>query len=202
MRPRGVWRWWHFAVLAFILLDIATGIFFCVGSPSYYSSKLAPATTRSRPKTTPDAVHALKQAEPHTCGFCSLAAVYKAYGMDVEELRLRFRLGTDMPVSNFLPDTRGTIHPDMLRVLSQDGFQTQVIRPTSDDALDRLTKHLDEGHVALALVKRNDYHWVVIGGRNGEKLIIHDSLVPEPYEMAAPGYVHDDAYSLLLIRPK
>ena len=196
------WPWWHWAILAFILIDLAVGVFFCVGSPGYYSSKMSAAPVRRFPNLKPDRVRAIKQVEPHTCGFCSMAAVYRAYGLDVEELRLRFRLGTDVPVSNFLPDTQGTIHPDMLRVLSQDGFETEVLRPSSDDALKRLFKHLDSGHYALVLVKLKEYHWVVAAGRVDGRLVIVDSLAPQPYDRDAASYFLDEVYSLLLVQPE
>lgn len=194
------WRWWHWAILAFILIDIAVGVFFCVGSPGYYSDKYSPAPQPSVLKF-PRPIVALKQVEPHTCGFCSMAAIYQSYGLSVEELRLRFRLGTDKPVSNFLPDTRGTIHPDMLRVLSQDGFETEVLRPSSDDSHSRLVAHLDAGYPALVLIKVVDYHWVVAGKRQGDQLVIHDSLISAPYVKDSAAYLRDEVYSLLLVKP-
>jgi len=131
-----------------------------------------------------------------------MAAIYRAYGLDVEALRLRFRLGTDMPVSNFLPDTQGTVHPDMLRVLAQDGFTASVVVPSSDTALMRLYDYLDAGHCALVLTKVNEFHWVVASGRFGHAITIHDSLHPQPYEKDGPSYLQNEVYSLVLLRPK
>lgn len=174
---------------------------FCVGSPFYYSEKYAPTDSPSRPAAFPTPITPEVQVEPHTCGLHSLAAVYTAYGLDPVALRLRFRLGTDRPVSTLAPDSRGTIHPDMLRVLRQDGFGCEVLLPGGKDAARRLRAHLDAGHPALALTKPSELHWVVIAARLGEDALVCDSLVPEPYRRPLEGYLADDVYSLLLVAP-
>lgn len=194
-------RWWRIGLGVALLFILGVSIFFCVGSPGYYSSKLS-AVGMPAPRRTPGPVVALTQTEPHTCGYCSMAAIYRAYGLDPEELRLRFRLGTDKPVSNFLPETQGTIHPDMLRVLSQDGFDASVVAPSSGTALPRLYDCLDAGQCALVLTKVKDFHWVVASGRHGDAITIHDSLHPLPYEKDGPAYLQNEVYSLLLLRPR
>jgi hypothetical protein len=107
----------------------------------------------------------------------------------------------DKPLSNLLPDSRGSIHPDMMRVLRQDGFESEVLQPWSKDAEGRLEAHLKGGHVAAALIRINDLHWVALSQGADGMLRVCDSLVEEPYEVPLEGYLRDRIYSLLLIRP-
>lgn len=191
-------RW---TAVALVLLVALLCIGFCVGSPLYYAQKYSGSPTPSRPAVLPVAIVAEQQTEPHTCGLCSLIAVYRAYGLDPEALGLRFRLGTDKPLTNFIPSSRGTIHPDMLRVLAQDGFDARVLRPSAEGSRPALLAHLRQGHPALALVKLSEYHWVVIGSADADELAIHDSLAPAPYRRAIDAYLTDDVYSLVLLSP-
>jgi len=174
---------------------------FCVGSPLYYSDKFGSGPGSGIPTPTPMPIVAERQTEPHTCGLCSLVAIYKAYGLDPEADRLRFRLGTDKPLANFIPTSKGTVHPDMLRVLSQDGLRATVLRPSSEGTMLALTEHLDAGHPAMALVKVNEFHWVVLGERAGDAVVVHDSLHDEPYQKRMTEYLRDEVYSLVLVRP-
>lgn len=177
---------------------------FCVGPPWYYAEKYAPAagSRRGGPLARVSEVRPEKQTEPHTCGLHALGSVYRAYGLDPDGLELRFRLGTDKPFTNLIPSSRGTIHPDMLRVLHQDGFAADVVHPSDPvTAAARLGEHLDAGRVAVALVVVNDYHWIVLSGRDGDDVVICDSLRDEPYREPLRAFVRDRVYSLLLVRP-
>ena len=180
---------------------VAAGLSFCVGPPTYYRDKYAPAVEGVQPAARPTPIVPEVQTEPHTCGLHAISAVYTAYGLDPLELRLRFRLGTDKPLSHFIPDSIGTIHPDMLRVLAQDGFETELLRPGGKDAAQLLREHLDAGHPALALTKPGTFHWVVVAAREGENATICDSLRTEPCCKPLENYLQEDVYSLLLVKP-
>ncbi len=143
-----------------------------------------------------------EQTEPHTCGLHALSSLYRAYSLDPDQLKVRFRIGVDKPVSNFMPDSLGTIHPDMLRVLSQDGFHTELLRPGASTTAARLAEHLDDGHMAIALIRVNELHWVLLAGTFNNKLIICDSLRQENYTEPLEPYLNERIYSLLLVRPR
>lgn len=189
-------------VLLLSLLLAATILSFCVGSPAYYHEKYAPTAPGVRPATTPAEIRPEVQTEGHTCGLHSVSAIYTAYGLDPVALRLRFRLGTDRPVNTLIPDSRGTIHPDMLRVLGQDGFEAQVLMPGGDGSARRLRDHLDTGHPALALTKPGEFHWVVIARRDGDDAVVCDSLVRGSYREPLEPYLRERVYSVLLVRPE
>ena len=174
----------------------------CVGSPAYYREKYAPAAEGVRPAALPKPIAPEVQTEAHTCGLHALSSVYTAYGLDPAALRLRFRLGTDKPASTLVSDSTGTIHPDMLRVLGQDGFETSVLRPGGEQTPRRLREHLDAGHPALALTKPSGFHWVVVAGREGESVLICDSLAREKYARRIEDYLRDEVCSLLLLEPE
>jgi hypothetical protein len=179
---------------------------FCVGPPSYYSGKYAPSDSPARPQPQRSALVPETQIEPHTCGLHTLSSIYRAYGMDGEAQRLRFRLGTDKPFTNFLADSTGTIHPDMLRVLRQDGFRTELLLDRSERTATRLLDHLARGHVAAALTKVDEFHWVAVSSaasvESAPTLIVCDSLHEQPYQRDAAAYLRDSVYSLILIEPE
>lgn len=200
--PRPVARIVRRAALVISLLAVPGLVLsFCVGSPRYYREKYS-AVGPARPTSRADFAHPDKQVEPHTCGFHAMSSVYRAYGLDPDALRLRFRLGVDKPFTNLLPELRGTIHPDLLRVLDQDGFRVTSIDPQGVDAAERLAAHLDSGQVAIALIRVTGLHWIVIAGQREGHLVICDSLKDSTYEEAAGPYLADRVYSLLLIKPR
>ncbi|MFG0286469.1 MAG: hypothetical protein ACF8R7_18805 [Phycisphaerales bacterium JB039] len=175
---------------------------FCVGPPWYYVDKYAPAAVTGRPTAFPALLVPERQVEPHTCGLHTLSSIYRAYGLDAEAQDLRFRLGTDKPFSNFLADSAGTIHPDMLRVLHQDGFQTELLFPGASETPARLSEHLQRGHVAAALTKVSEFHWVGLSRAADGRLRVCDSLVERPYERDQADYLRAGVYSLILISPQ
>lgn len=174
---------------------------FCVGPPSYYSAKYAPSPLAPRPAPLPAPIAPEVQTEPHTCGLHSLSAIYTAYGLDPAALRLRFRLGADKPANTLFPASRGTIPPDMLRVLRQDGFDPRILLPGSEQTRHRLRTHLDAGHPAVALVRPRGFHWLVIASREGDDAVVCDSLRADPYRVSLDPYLRDEVYSLLLVAP-
>jgi ABC-type bacteriocin/lantibiotic exporter with double-glycine peptidase domain len=196
-RSRRIRRWLVGASGVLVVAVLASS---CVGPPWYYVEKYQAAGT-AHPLATPGAIRSERQVEPHTCGLCSLSAVYRAYGLDPEALRVRFRSGVDKPVVNFVPGTRGTIHPDMLRVLRQDGFRAEVVSLKADDAAERVGAHLDRGHFAIALIRVNELHWVVLCGRREGTVMVCDSLREELYEEPLSEYLRERVYSLVLVEP-
>ncbi len=198
MRPR--------RIIILTAVGAAVAMTFCVGSPLYYFRKTrgVPADRLRTPVVAPYPVAVVpdQQTEPHTCGYHSIRAVYTAYGLDPDERRLRFRLGVDKPLNNLLPDSRGTIHPDMIRVLEQDGFACRVLLPWQDGAAPLLAGHLRAGHLAIALTRANDLHWVVLSRSTDEVVLVADSLVEEPYAEPLDSYLDERVYSLLLVEPR
>jgi len=87
-----------------------------------------PAPKVQMPKAKPDALVPLEQRDSFSCGFLALSAIYKSYGVDGSVALLRPRLGTARPAIPFVKDTRGTIQPDIFRVLKQDGFKAETVR--------------------------------------------------------------------------
>ena len=191
---------------AFVIIVIPGAVLsFCVGPPWYYADKYSAAAGPARPTALPAEIVPERQVEPHTCGLHSLSSLYRAYGLEAEAMRLRFRLGVDKPLSNLVPTSRGTIHPDMLRVLSQDGFMTTVVRPSSADAPERVSRHLANGHYAVALTKVNEFHWVVLGAGpefSQGRVEVCDSLHEHKYLEPFEDYLADRVYSLLLVKPR
>lgn len=184
------------ALAAFLLLS------FCVGPPWYYLDKYSASTSAATPTALPDNLVPEAQTEPHTCGLHTLSTIYRAYGLDAGVQRLRFRLGTDRPFTNFLADSTGTIHPDMLRVLRQDGFEAELVLPGAE-APARLADHLRRGHVAAALTKVDEFHWVALSSATtADRLLVCDSLREQPYERDCASYLAEGVYSLILIEPE
>lgn len=155
------------------------------------SSKSSAANSDRRPEETISSLLPEWQTEPHTCGMHSLAAVYAAYGLPPEAENLRYRLGVDVPASPTDRSTIGTLHPDMLRVLAQDGFGWQLLDLESRMTDQKLLEHLEQGQAALALIARREngnLHWVAVSRDTSNategalsQVRVIDSLFMEPY---------------------
>jgi hypothetical protein len=171
--------------LVFLLICAAL-LAFCVGPPSYYRGKYGEAGD-AHPAATPAALIPEEQTEPHTCGLHALSSIYKAYALDPGALDLRFRLGTDKPLTNFDSESTGTLPPDIRRVLKQDNFQLVELDLRDSDAVTGLFDHLRSGHPALALTHKGSLttglHWVALEwGSDASTVRVCDSLKPEKYE--------------------
>ena len=134
-------------------------------------------------------LRAVPQSDPHSCGFCSLSAIYKYYGLRPEEYRLRELLGTDtsLPYNTPLRDMleglldkmgwdalKGTHPMDILAVLYWHGFDTDCKVGSYERYKPSLRTHLKSNHPVLALT--NDMaHWVVITGMDDDGVWIADS---------------------------
>jgi hypothetical protein len=155
----------------------------------------------ARPSANPGTPVAETQTEPHTCGLHAMRSMYRAYGLAPEAFNLRFRLGTDEPAMRADKDSTGTLHPDLYRVLAQDGFAIEVLDLDADVASKALQNHLAWQQLALAVVYRSTYHWVLIGpsNRDGE-LVLYDSLKDEAVAMTIDVFL-DSALSITLVEP-
>lgn len=147
------------------------------------------------------------QLEDHTCGLHALRLVYRAHGLDPDEERLRERLGVDTPAIPKAPSTTGTLHPDLLRVLRQDHFDTAFIDPDIDGAAPRLesllTTPLASAPVLLLVDLGNEtLHWVA-GARSDRAghVRVWDSLVREPYDEPLEAYLRERVLSIVSVKP-
>ncbi|QYK46969.1 MAG: hypothetical protein KF838_09250 [Phycisphaeraceae bacterium] len=202
---------WKRAILLFVAvaaIAVAIGSF-CVGSPRYYSDKYSASPVAYAPLEYPGTFAPEKQVEPHTCGFHAISSVYRAYGLDPGTNRLRFRLGTDKRATNFDPESLGTLHPDMLRVLGQDGFDASVVlQPKSPESLQRLVSHIQRGHPAVALVRAPGLHWIVLAPPREHETdaepttLIVDSLQAEATTEVLRAFVTERVLSAVLIKPE
>ena len=160
------------------------------------------------PRALPGMPERVPQTLPHTCGLRAMESAYRAYGMDPDLCDIRYRLGTDFSAIPIDPDSTGTLHPDILRVLAQDGFTTTLIDLDQADAADRLEAHLSRGHLALAVVYRSTFHWVLLAppertrDDDGAQLWLFDSLAEGHTEHGIAEYVENETLSVILIHPR
>ena len=190
------------ALVAAALVASILPLGLCAGPPGYYLDKYDRVEGIATPTTFPSVIEPEQQTEPHTCGVHAIRSIYRAYAIDPDDARLRFRLGADKALTNFTPDLVGTIHPDILRVLAQDGFRASIVI-MGDAAPERIRDHLADGHPVLGLVKVGDVlHWIVIADIDHETATIVDSLEDQPYQRDFDAYVHDELLNAILIRPE
>jgi len=146
----------------------------------------------------------IPQLENHTCGLLALSAAYHLYGLSPESKNLRYRLGVDVLANPLDSDSQGTLHPDLLRVLVQDGFAYEMPSPIPDSGVDALRQHLESGEVALLLIRRREtggLHWVLADDGAEGFLRIVDSLRPGPTREPLGRYADECILSMILIRP-
>lgn len=144
----------------------------------------------------------VEQSLPHTCGLRAMEAAYFAYGLDPDALNIRYRLGTDYAAVPTDPTSTGTLHPDLLRVLAQDGFTTTVLDLDQPDALQQLADHLGRDQLALTVVYRSTYHWMVLADDGPGRVWVVDSLSAEGTSHGIDGFIEDQALSIILIAPR
>lgn len=128
-----------------------------------------------------------RQVEPHTCGFHALSWVYRSHGVSPDARALRTRLGVDAVSLVYDRSSTGTLHPDMYRVMDQDGFLATAMRVGDADHLRRFRHHLACGHSALGLIVQPDsgiMHWVVLNRLEGDSVTVVDSMKPEPHTVS------------------
>lgn len=165
------------------------------------AGKYSPAQETQQPGAVAGTPIAEAQTEPHTCGLHAMRSLYVAYGLDPQQHDLRFRLGTDEPAMRADSQSTGTLHPDLYRVLAQDGFSIDAIDLEDDSAASDLQTHLDQAQLALAVVYRSTYHWVLIGaGDRAGELVIYDSLHADPIVEPMDDFL-PEALSITLVKP-
>ena len=191
-------------VVSIALVGVLTVLaaLFVQGDFTYYTAKYAPGGDVVMPGQLPSAIRPEEQTEPHTCGFHALSSLYHAYGLDPQAMNLRFRLGVDKRATHVATDSFGTIHPDVLRVLTQDGFEGECLDPRASATRDELRNHLESGHFAIALTKVSTYHWLVLCGLDGERVAICDSLQPDLYHRPLDAYLSESVYTVILIKSR
>jgi ABC-type bacteriocin/lantibiotic exporter with double-glycine peptidase domain len=167
----------------------------------YHASGVSPTTNIAAE------VRARLQLESHTCGYLALSSIYEAFGMDERKADLRFRIGVDQSATLLSDDSSmGTLHPDILRVASQDGFAPVFVPPESEEAATRIAAHLERHLPALVLITRreNDHlHWIVLSGHSNGMVTVADSLRPEePYRENLSEFLDECVVSVVLMSPR
>lgn len=193
--------WTAAGFIGLVVLLIAIGL--TLVSTRVIGKDSAPRSADLARDRTADALP-IPQLENHTCGLLSLSAAYKVFGLSPEDKNLRFRLGVDVAAQPLDSTSTGTLHPDLFRVLLQDGFAYELIDPSPNGALDHLLKHLGDREVALTLIRRPEsggLHWVLIDSVSVEGLRVVDSLKPEPTNESAGAFLRECVLSLVVIRP-
>lgn len=158
--------------------------------------------TLARPQSVANTPTPEVQTEPHTCGLHAMRSLYTAYGLNPDAFNLRFRLGTDAPAMRIDSESTGTLHPDLYRVLGQDGFAAHAMDLDAANADARLQAHLEHDQLALALVYRSTYHWVLLADHEDvAQLTVIDSLAAEPFAENTRVFIDETALSITLIKP-
>ena len=148
-------------------------------APPLLAGDWSPSPYYQAPSSTPRPLVPEVQTDGFSCGYHALSAIYRSYGLDPKLARLRARLGTSRPAVPFVADSTGTLQPDLLRVLQQDGFLAETLRASKDDDRARLIDHLQKGQYCLALLESGHaggLHWVVFTEYRDGEVTIGDSL--------------------------
>jgi hypothetical protein len=200
---------WQIRVVCITAFIALSGVALFIGLASIVVSNvpakmdaLHAQTQPAQPARTDDAATPILQFESHTCGLLTLSAAYRVYGLSPREENLRLRLGVDNPANPLDSTSTGTLHPDLLRVLMQDGFAYSLLEPPRE--VRELRSHLDGGDVALFLIARRqngNLHWVLTDGCEGDHLRIVDSLAAEAYEEPVADFLETCVLSIVAIKP-
>lgn len=194
---RGLFAVTSLATVAIVMAAIA----FCQGGPRYYNRKYGGSPQRQTLSTKPIQFMLEAQTEPHTCGFHSVSTVYRAFGVDPLLADLRYRLGTDRQAHNFDAATLGTIHPDLLRVMQQDGFVCELLLSPTDDVT-KVQSHLAAGFPVIILSKPKGLHWTVLApGETESDALVYDSLQPQPIQVDIAAFVRASVINAILVKP-
>lgn len=144
-----------------------------------HAGDYGPAPDPIPPAAKPAPLVPKVQTDDFSCGFLALAAIYESYGINPRVARLRARLGTDVPAIAFVQDSTGTLQPDLLRVLKQDGFRVEIADAKSAEGIRSIREHLEGGQYALALTTTDPeggLHWIALAGFENGEVVIGDSL--------------------------
>jgi len=165
--------------------------------------------TDQRPTQVPTDYVLEEQTEGFTCGVHAVSTVYRAYGLDSEAERVRWRLGVDTKAVFWMGDSTGALHPDLWMVLAQDFFDVEAVDCGAADSWDKLLAHLNTGHPAILLIARREnghLHWVTATGHEEDPanpdglIVIYDPLFDAPYTESID-FMSDHIVSCVLVRP-
>ncbi len=197
---------WQIRVVCITAFIALSGIALLIGLASIVVSnvpaKMEAPHAEQQPARTEEAAGPILQFENHTCGLLTLSAAYRVYGLSPVEENLRLRLGVDKPANPLDSTSTGTLHPDLLRVLVQDGFDYSLLEPPQEATA--LRDHLDGGDVALLLIARRqngNLHWVLTDSREDDRLRIVDSLAAEAYQEPMLEFLESCVLSIVAIKP-
>ena len=198
------WRWRR--VILLTLGVFAIGFVLLIVAASYIRARLPRKEDAFHASRRPGAATApatpILQFETHTCGLLALSAAYRTCGLDPAEENLRLRLGVDVPAHPFDAGSTGTLHPDLFRVLRQDGFSYRILDPKSTATSNELCAAFAANDLALLLIVRSEtgnLHWVLSDACIVDDLRIVDSLQPAPYLKLREEYLANDVVSMIII---
>ena len=197
------WRIIRSGAVVFMALSLMiTAILIAWAVPMGDFAAVEPAAVLADHPAAPRLQH---QIEGHTCGYHAVSMIYAAYGVDADERRLGPRLGVDNQAVVHDPDSTGTIHPDIYRAMSQDGFDVFALDLDDEDASARLQTHLAGGGLALALIRRHEsggMHWVVLHRLEGDDIWVYDPLETEVLTEGLGHYWDRRLLSVLVVSPR
>ena len=156
------------------------------------------------PATKPSRLVPEVQTDDYSCGYHSLSALYRSHGLDPEKARLRERLGSSVTAVPFVEDSRGTLQPDLFRVLLQDGFYAENVASFQQDDLSKIIDHLDLELYALALFRTEKtlgMHWVVLTGHHQGIVTVADSLEKDIYKVRLAEFAEEKLLNVVLLTP-
>ncbi len=194
---------WIVGILVALLLIVI--VLAAITSGSRMSHKSALPHGSDSPTVLAESAEATAefQFESDTCGLHTIRTIYKAHGLNPDEENLRVRLGLKVPSNPFDATTTGTLQPDMIRVLAQDGFKTELLNLDDEGAAKKqLIAHLRSRKMAAILISRREngnMHWVTASGFSGIQITILDSLFRDSYNESPDDFIHNCVLSCLLI---
>lgn len=199
-------RWLKRALALGTVLAASGCVALVVLWPEPHPGKSRP--THSVEAPAPEPARALRWADPerqregHTCGLHAVSVLYKSYGLDPAEFRLRERLGIDVPALAMMDSTTGMLPTDLFRVLGEDGFRYEVLSPKAESAAATLGAHLDQS-MALCVVPLGGFemHWVAARQDAEGRAVLLDSLGGEVTPVDLTAFLRDTALSVVLVRP-
>ncbi len=167
----------------------------------YYSAKYDSPAATDPLLQIPDPLQPILQRDGHTCGFLAASAVYRAYGLDPDSRNLRFRLGVDAKAIPGDSTSTGTLHPDLFRVLEQDGFRFSMLDPNSADAARQLKAHVEHDAALILILHNGGMHWVALDRGEHGNVRVADSIGAEVSELEVGSFLAGPILSVLLLQP-
>lgn len=166
--------------------------------PTHSAEAPAPAPSATLTWAAPE-----RQREGHTCGMHAVSVLYRSYGLDPAEFRLRERLGIDVPAVALMESSTGMLPTDLFRVLGEDGFHYETLPSKDGDVAARLGEHLEQ-HMALCVVPLGglEMHWIAARRDAEGRSVLLDSLGGRVHPVDLEAFVEETAISIVLVRPR